>query len=367
MEKYCEITTGRVGSGHHSNHPPEGPVLLIFPLPPRSPFVPLDAEPAPTPVNFGELLTLYEQENLPERHSTQSSYRSNLRRLRQAWGSTRVDWLCGHPLEIQHWVRGLQTLPKPGGGAPRPLSRKTKKNLKAILHRLFECAMAWGFVSMQRNPIDFVWLRGLEKKSTARTVLTIDQFDRLLRDRMLPPHCRMMAQLAMMTGMRISEILGLRWEDVDFRAGVLQLHRGIVGPHQGPLKSNSSEADVPMHSILASALENWRRSVPPLNGWVFGSPRTGRPYHRDALQADHLRPAGKRLGIDDLGWHSFRHTYRALLRDLETPLEVQQYLMRHAAITTTMGYGKFGPDRVRVLQQANARVVELLPQFGGIQ
>lgn len=58
------------------------------------------------------------------------------------------------------------------------------------------------------------------------------------------------------------------------------------------------------------------------------------------MQQDHLTPAGDRAGITGLGWHSFRHTYRTMLREAGQPMEVQQKLMRHTDIRTTMGYGE---------------------------
>jgi integrase len=54
---------------------------------------------------------------------------------------------------------------------------------------------------------------------------------------------------------------------------------------------------------------------------------------------DTRTPAGQTIGIPNLGWYAFRHTYRTLLDDLGTPIDVQQKLMRHSDIRTTMNYG----------------------------
>ena len=77
-----------------------------------------------------------------------------------------------------------------------------------------------------------------------------------------------------------------------------------------------------------------------MNGWLFGNIDTGRPYHRVSLQKDHLIPAGRKAGIPNLGWHSFRHTYRARLGSSGATPEVQQKLMRHSSIDMTMKYGQ---------------------------
>jgi len=59
-----------------------------------------------------------------------------------------------------------------------------------------------------------------------------------------------------------------------------------------------------------------------------------------------------------IGWHSFRHSYRSWMDDTGAPLTVQQELMRHASVTTTMNvYGKAMTDSKR---QAHSKVVQMV-------
>lgn len=51
------------------------------------------------------------------------------------------------------------------------------------------------------------------------------------------------------------------------------------------------------------------------------------------------RELAKKSKLDNVGWHTFRHTYRSWLDDTGAPIGVQQKLMRHADITTTAKYG----------------------------
>lgn len=68
---------------------------------------------------------------------------------------------------------------------------------------------------------------------------------------------------------------------------------------------------------------------------------TGRPYHAGILMRRHLKPLASKLGVSRLGWHTFRHTFRSWLDSVGTAVGVQQKLMRHAGVTTTMNvYGK---------------------------
>ena len=68
------------------------------------------------------------------------------------------------------------------------------------------------------------------------------------------------------------------------------------------------------------------------------------------------------MGIERLGWHSFRHTYSTLLNEYCTDVKVQQELLRHADIRTTMNiYTTAVPERLR---RANRKVVRLLLPTG---
>ena len=83
--------------------------------------------------------------------------------------------------------------------------------------------------------------------------------------------------------------------------------------------------------------------------------RCRHPYWPDKIREDHPVPAGIAAGIGRVGWHRFRHTYSCLLREHEVDLKVQQALMRHADIRTTMNiYTQTIPKAVR---EANRRVV----------
>jgi hypothetical protein len=125
---------------------------------------------------------------------------------------------------------------------------------------------------------------------------------------------------------------------------------------------------------------------------LFVSPMTGRHFHASPIGQDYIRPAGcclvdcpncgavagewcktdfpvpngKRLPLHDerwdaagkygsIGWHTFRHTYRSWLDETGAPMGVQQKLMRHAQISTTMNV--YGNALMEAKREANAAVV----------
>jgi len=117
---------------------------------------------------------------------------------------------------------------------------------------------------------------------------------------------------------------------------------------------------VPLHPDLAHILLEWRKQA-PFRGdgdWVFGSPKTGKPYYQEHIQQAHLREAGEQAGLGrEIGWHTFRHSYRSWLDETGAPMKVQQELMRHASIQTTMNV--YGQAMLETKREANSKVVEM--------
>jgi integrase len=105
----------------------------------------------------------------------------------------------------------------------------------------------------------------------------------------------------------------------------------------GETKTEYSARPIPLAPELAAALARLRRSTPyPLDGdWIFAGD-SGRPRWPDAVLKRHLRSGAARAGIGKIGWHTFRHTYSTMLRAIGTDIKVQQELLRHADIQTTL-------------------------------
>jgi len=300
-------------------------------------------------INIAEAIERYKLEDMPTRQSTRRSCLSNLAHISTRWGKVAAATMVRDLVEVEMWLNGLE---KRRGGQ---LSKKTRQHVKAQLHTLFESIMRWGGLDLQRNPISLLRVKGRPLPTRQQTIVSVEQYHQILT--IVPPNVGMMVQLAMYLGLRASEILGLRWEDIDLDKGTLTINRSVVGMHADATKTEASNDDLPLHDSLVAALRAWREEEVVIEGWVFGSPVTSRPYHRDSLQVRHLRPAGKLAGLPRLGWHSFRHTYRAMMRDLELPMEVQQRLMRHSDIRTTSQYGG---RKMKGLKGHNAAVVEMI-------
>ena len=278
-------------------------------------------------------------------YSTAAGYRSYIKNhIEPKWA--RVPLSAVKALEITHWLNSLD------------LSPKTRGQVRALIHLLFEKAMLWELIDLQRNPVELVRLRGTSRRTRKPLVLDPEKVQELLA--VLPKTHRIMTIVAMCTGLRISEILALRWEHIDFKRGVMSIQQGVVNGRIGRVKTEASQDEVPLDSAFAAVLQDWKGTR--TEGLVFPSPLTGRPFYAGILQRNVLRPKGAEIGISGLGWHAFRHTYRSLLDETGAPIGVQQKLMRHSNVSTTMNV--YGNSTLRAKQQANSKVVEMVIRQG---
>jgi integrase len=282
-------------------------------------------------------------------YSTTTGYLSVIKQhLRPKWGDVQL--IDIKPLAVQEWLRQLN------------LSRKTKQNIKAVFHRMVELAMLWGLTTAQRNPLSLVEIKGgSSRPRRKKSIITPAQFQQIC-DRLDEPF-RTMVVIAMCLGLRVSEILALKWSDFDFEERTLMITRGTVHARIGRVKTDYSEDEMPLHPVFAEILLAWRARCPASEeGWVFPNPNTGGVWHASVLQGGVLVPAGKEVGIERLGWHTFRHSYRSMLDACGAPVGVQQKLMRHAQVSTTMKYGNAYMTEKR---KAHGAVVQMvLPSQG---
>ena len=188
-----------------------------------------------------------------------------------------------------------------------------------------------------RNPIYLV--RQSAKRRTPPAILVPAEIKALIDGLALRE--RTLVLLAASTGLRQSEIFGLKWGDIDFERGTMSVIRSIVYGVVGPCKTESSQKPVPMHPTLADALMQWRKRCTYIKpeDWVFASKRYRgrRPYRGQAILRKYIRPAAQRVGIQKrFGWHTFRHSYSTLLRSVGTEFKVMQELLRHSSFRSTL-------------------------------
>ena len=288
-------------------------------------------------------------------YSTACSYLSMLERhIRPQWGREPIGRVRAGL--VQHWLNELIAAPK------------YKGKIKALMHRLYEKAMLWEMIGLERNPMTLVEVRGISKRRKKPFILSLEQYLAVLAQ-LSEPH-RTMVVVAQCTGLRVSEILALKWQDIDFEHLTMRVTRKVVNRRVSRVKTEYSEDDLPLDPDFATQLFAWKRQCTlSAEDWVFPNPDTGQPFYASEIQKDYLKPAGRLVGLVSnampvaLGWHTFRHTYRSLLDATGAPIGVQQKLMRHAQVATTMDV--YGNALMESKREANSKVVRLLLRPSG--
>jgi integrase len=186
----------------------------------------------------------------------------------------------------------------------------------------------------------------------------VEQFRALLKE--LHEPFATIALLCVCLGLRISEALALQWRDVDWLQARVSIRRGIVQQHVDECKTEGSAKTFLLADDLLTRLNAWRQAsqFSEAGDWVFASPFSiGRlPYSYTGTRCEIARASGA-AGLGHISTHAFRHTYRSWLDAVKTPIAVQQKMMRHTDIRTTMNiYGDVVTDE---MSTATLKVAEL--------
>jgi integrase len=261
------------------------------------------------------------------------------------------------------------------GSAP-----KTVRNVLSFLHSVFEHAIANRWVV--ENPIRQA-SRPKKKRATDANpdlqFLTVDELDAVLREipdevvrrapkpsrngrrgpapppppDVLGPVLRVVIRVAAMSGLRQSELLGLRWRDVDWRAQRIRVRNTFVrGEHSGDGKSDlSTTRSVPLATEVAGELDRWSRRT-TFSGdddLVFAHPQTGNPLDRTKVTR-RFQQACRDAGVRVIRFHDLRHTFGTHLVANGTALRRVQEWLGHADAKTTQIYTHYAPSEHEVAE-----------------
>lgn len=177
-----------------------------------------------------------------------------------------------------------------------------------------------------------------------------------------------LALVSVCLGLRVSEALALRWSDVDWKGQRLTVERGIVNQNVDDVKTNGSKKTFDLAIEMIERLKSWKlqSAFSDPNDWMFASSvQIGRkPYAYTTVWRE-MQRASKAAGIGQIGTHTMRHTYRSWLDAVGTKLSVQQKMMRHSDIRTTMNvYGDVVTDE---MTNAAKKVSDIAFQTKGAQ
>jgi integrase len=172
---------------------------------------------------------------------------------------------------------------------------------------------------------------------------------------------------AIFTGLRASELRGLRWSDVDLAVGILTVRqRADFANAIGDPKSAAGKREVPLAPIVINTLREWKLTCPKgSQDLVFSNGKGNVQAHKQILRSG-LGPIEATAGLSDkarpkYGLHAFRHVAASLFIEQGFPPKRVQAIMGHSSITMTFDlYGHLFPspeDDRKAMAELQARLV----------
>ena len=238
----------------------------------------------------------------------------------------------------------------------RGSSPKTVRNVMTFLHSVFGLAVKKGWAPS--NPVEDAARPKRRRAGDADPdlqFLTPAELDRVsTRSRITRstrtrcgPVVRLVVLMAGTTGLRQSELLGLRWRDVDMRAQRVRVRNAWVRyEHSGEGKSDlSTKRSVPMTDRMARELQRWRlRTVyGDDEDLVFAHPELGVPLDRTKVTRK-FQAACVDAGVRPIRFQDLRHTFATTLAAAGVPLRTIQEYLGHADLKTTQIYAHYAPS-----------------------
>lgn len=268
--------------------------------------------------------------------STHRTYEQRLRlNLLPIVGNRRLNEITAHDIELVK-MKLLEDGGRPG----------TVNKALSVLRKCLETAIEWEL------PAKLPRIRWMREPPPRFDFLTVAEATALLRSVRAEPWSLMLL-CALRTGMRLGELIGLRWEDIDFERRQLCVRRSVNrGVETSP--KNNRVRYIPLASDLFTELARRRRT----EGYVFAknqervtSSAAWNALNRAILRA-HLRP---------IGWHVLRHSFASQLAGDGVSLYMIQWLLGHSDQKMTQRYAHLAPSALHGTVERLVELQRMLP------
>lgn len=167
-------------------------------------------------------------------------------------------------------------------------------------------------------------------------VLNHEQIRALLATVTAKPKYHCLFMLAIFSGARQGELLGLKWPDILWETNQISISRTFNHQAFYDTKTASSIRKIDLGAEMMLELKKWRLACPPNNLDLVFPDDDGNPTHTSKMLRLHFSPALKEAGIDQVRFHDLRHTYASLKIDQGANIKYIQKQMGHKKATTTL-------------------------------
>lgn len=226
------------------------------------------------------------------------------------------------------------------------MAEKTLKMLLALLGQIMKSAVEDELIA--KDPTASRRITIPSKKKTERKALPLMRFKQIMNGiHQLEPMERRYLALILLTGMRRGEALGMMWEDIDVKEGLLHIRRGVTHPQQNQPniedlpKTKSGVRALPLDPLLVELL-----SPMDSTGFIIGgeAPISLRTFN------NMWKRINKTIDLKGVTSHTFRHSYLTYAAGETTDLKTLQALAGHSTIQMTMDhYVHAQPEKIKEL------------------
>jgi integrase len=253
------------------------------------------------------------------------------------------------------------------------VSHATATKIKDVLASVLNSAVRFGLLI--KNPLENVQIPLPRSGKRVKPYITPEQFDSLV-SQLAEPYATMV-YVCVLAGLRVSELIGLKWDDV--QADSLTIDERFCRGDWGCPKTSGSSATIGVDASVIQRIRelsdvevtiNWGangakktfklvRSDNP-GDLVFQSVRKGGPMSDHNILSRHIKPAARKLGIGWMNWQVLRRSYGTWLAEAGADPKAIQAQMRHSRISTTMDiYAQFVPEAQR---RAVAKMMDMVTE-----
>ena len=230
------------------------------------------------------------------------------------------------------------------------LSKKMYSNIRGALSSFFHFARLDGVTDLQTS--DLYIPRNAQKGT--RNALSAEEVKRIFNEFEEEYYINLW-RIMLCTGMRPSEAIGLRWEDIQGMQICIQ--RGINYHHElTDCKNTNARRAIPINSLIEEILEDQRKRTKDLNSpWIFPSPSGGMPYQSTAQHS--IKRISDALGVN-ISAYCLRHTFVSLLKN-DIPEAYMKQIIGHSTAMPTY-HGTYAHDLTGEREKASSMIDDSL-------
>jgi integrase len=281
--------------------------------------------------------------------STQDRYRGVIsNHLKPVFGGLCLRDLT--PLTVQRYFSQMAT---------SPLAHESRDKIRDVLSGILGSAVH--FQLLVKNPVEGVKLPPAKKGKRTKPYVTPAQFAVLVN--LIPEPYATMVSVAVYTGLRVSELVGLKWADIG--KGAITIDERFCRGDWGAPKSEASNATIAVNKAVIERIHRLetltvevkagrakrRYRVVKSDGpedLVFQSLIKAGPMRDNNVLTRHIKPAARKLGLGFVNWRCLRTSHATWLKMVGADVKDAQAQLRHSRASTTLDlYQQFVPESQR--------------------